>query len=289
MTPLFLDGEGRLRSGWKAFLFLVGLSFASGLTYLLLVELLGLKGLAQGPLGETIPTLIVLLLSALATRLEGRPWTSLGLRMDLRWGLELGLGLLIGAAVMAMTALTLRAAGGFTWVPNPAATGRALLSGAWVFLFVAINEEATFRGYPFQRLCEGLGPWGAQFLFALFFAGVHLSNPGIRSAGLALKTVTTLNIALAALLLGLAYLRTRSLALPIGIHWAWNFTQGNLLGFPVSGTGYPTAPLKPILSSRPDWLTGGPVGLEGSLLCSLLCLGCIALLYFWRGTRPQEA
>jgi len=289
----FLDGEGRLRSGWKALAFLAGLAVANALVYGVLVGLLGLRDLVRGPVGEVIPTLIVLTVSWAALRLEDHPLADLGLRLDLRWARDLILGLLAGAVLIGLAASTLWALGGFTWVANPAMRGTALLQAGWFFLFVAINEEALFRGYPFQRLAEGgLGPWGTQLLFAAFFALVHLSNPGVQAAGAALKTVTTLNIALAAILLGLAYLRTRSLALPIGIHWAWNFVQGNLLGFPVSGTGERLAPLKPVLKNRPDWLTGGAVGLEGSVACTLICLVAIALLCFWRGSArpaPEQA
>ncbi len=287
MFQFFLDGEERLRSGWKALAFLVGLAFANAIAYGLLVGLLGLRGLVKGPVGEVLPTLIVLAVSWAALRLEERPFADLGLRLDLRWARELALGLLAGAVLIGLAASTLWALGGFTWAPNPSIRGLALLQGGWMFLWVAINEEALFRGYPFQRLAEGrLRSWGTQFLFAAFFALVHLSNPGVQAAGAALKAVTALNIALAAILLGLAFLRTRSLALPIGIHWAWNFVQGNLLGFPVSGTGERLAPLKPILKDRPDWLTGGAVGLEGSVACTLVCLATVILLAFWRGSAP---
>ncbi len=293
MFQFLLDGQGRLRSGWKALAFLTGLAVANVLAYSVLVGVLGLGALVRGPAGEVIPTLIVLGVSWAALRLEDRPLTDLGLRLNPRWARDLALGLLAGAVLIGLAASTLWALGGFTWVANPAMRGAALLKAGWFFLFVAINEEALFRGYPFQRLAEGgLGPWGTQLLFAGFFALVHLSNPGVQTAGAALKTVTTLNIALAAILLGLAYLRTRSLALPIGIHWAWNFVQGNLLGFPVSGTGERLAPLKPILKDRPDWLTGGAVGLEGSVACTLICLVAIVLLCFWRGSArpaPEQA
>lgn len=293
MFQFFLDGEGRLRSGWKALAFLAGLAVANALVYGALVGLLGLSGLVRGPVGEVIPALILLAVSWAALRLEDRPLADLGLRLDPRWARELALGLLAGAVLIGLAASMVWALGGFTWVPNPATRGTALLQGGWLFLFVAINEEALFRGYPFQRLAEGgLGPWGTQVLFAALFAFVHLSNPGVQAAGAALKAITTLNIALAALLLGLAYLRTHSLALPIGIHWAWNFVQGNLLGFPVSGTGERLAPLKPILKDRPDWLTGGAVGLEGSVACTLICLVAIVLLCFWRGSAlpaPEQA
>jgi len=278
-----LNEEGRVRSGWKALAFLAGLTGATALVYSVLVGLLGLGGLVKGPVGEVIPTLIVLAVSWAALRLEDRPLADLGLRLDPQWARDLTLGLLGGAALMGLVASTLWALGGFTWVLNPAVRAHALLQGGWLFLFVAINEEALFRGFAFQRLAGGgLGPWGTQLLFAAFFALMHLTNPGVQAAGTALRAVTTLNIALAALLLGLANLRTRSLALPIGIHWAWNFVQGNLLGFPVSGTGERLAPLKPILKNRPDWLTGGVVGLEGSIACTLICLVAIVLLCFWR-------
>ncbi len=274
---LLLDPEGRLRSGWKALAFLVTLSLVNGLAQF------GFGRWMNGPLGEGLPALLALGLSWAALRLEGRTLPSLGLRLDLAWARDLALGILAGGTIIGAAALILRAAGGFTWETCPLASGRPLLQSGCVFLLVAINEEATFRGYPFQRMVEGLGPWAAQLLFAAFFALGHWSNPGIQSAGPALKVVTTLNIALAAVLLGLAYLRTHSLALPMGIHWAWNWTQGSLLGFPVSGTGSPIAPLKPLLNARPDWFTGGPVGLEGSLACTLVCLGFIGLLLAWRG------
>ena len=293
MISFLLDAEGRVRSGWKALAFLAGLAGANALAYFTLVDLLGLRTLVRSAAGEAIPSLITLAVSWAALRLEDRPLADLGVRLDLRWARELVLGVLGGAVLITLVATLLWALGGFTWVPNPAATSHALIQGGWLFLFVAISEEALFRGYPFQRLVEGkLGPWGTQFLFAAFFAFVHLTNPGVQTAGAALKTLATLNIALAAILLGLAYLRTRSLALPIGIHWTWNFVQGNLLGFPVSGTGERLAPLKPILKDRPDWLTGGAVGLEGSVACTLICLVAIVLLYFWRGSAlrtPEQA
>lgn len=287
MISFLLDAEGRVRSGWKALAFLAGLAGANVLAYFTLVDLLGLRPLVRSAAGEVIPSLITLAVSWAALHLEDRPLSDLGFRLDLRWARELALGVLGGAVLIILVATLLWALGGFVWAPSRAGTGRALIQGGWLFLFVAISEEALFRGYPFQRLAEGrLGPWGTQFLFAAFFAFVHLTNPGVQTAGPALKTLATLNIALAAILLGLAYLRTRSLALPIGIHWAWNFVQGNLLGFPVSGTGERLAPLKPILKERPDWLTGGAVGLEGSIACTLVCLVAIVFLCFWRGSAP---
>ena len=288
MLDLVSGREKRLGAGWKILAFLLVLGLVNGLAFFLMEKVLGLGRLLHGPAGEPISALLLLGVSWAALRLDGRPLASLGLRLDSRWARELAFGILAGFLLILAAALLLRIVGGFTWALGPAAW-RAMLGGGWMFLFVAISEEMTFRGYPFQRLVEGLGPWSAQALFAALFALIHWGNPGIHSAGPTLKAVTTLNIALAAILLGLAYLRTRSLALPIGIHWAWNWTQGSLLGFSVSGTGLPVAPFKPLLNARPDWITGGPVGLEGSAACTLVCLAFIGLLLAWRGSAPEEA
>jgi membrane protease YdiL (CAAX protease family) len=98
----------------------------------------------------------------------------------------------------------------------------------------------------------------------------------------------TVNIGLAAILLGLCYLKTKSLALPIGVHIGWNFTQGNLLGFGVSGTTDAKGLLQPVFHGRPEWLTGGAFGLEASLPCVIVCGAAILALVRWKG-RAAEA
>lgn len=144
---------------------------------------------------------------------------------------------------------------------------------------MAFHEETLYRGYLFQRLVAGLGEWPAQLLMALLFALAHWGNPGMSGATMAWAT---LNIALAAVLLGLCYLRTKSLALPIGVHLGWNFTQGNLLGFGVSGTTDAPGLLQPVLHGKPDWLTGGAFGLEAGLPCALVCLAVVVALAMWK-------
>jgi hypothetical protein len=84
------------------------------------------------------------------------------------------------------------------------------------------------------------------------------------------------------LLLGLAYVKTRRLALPMGIHLGWNWAQGSLLGFGVSGTMDTRGWLNPVFDGRPEWLTGGAFGLEASLPCSILCGAAILGFVFWK-------
>ncbi len=87
---------------------------------------------------------------------------------------------------------------------------------------------------------------------------------------------------LAGLWLAVAYTRTRTLWFPLGIHFAWNYTQGALLGFPVSGiTKIAPAPLVQItIADAPAWLTGGDYGIEGGLACTVALI--ISTVFVWR-------
>jgi hypothetical protein len=81
--------------------------------------------------------------------------------------------------------------------------------------------------------------------------------------------------------LAVAYLRTRSLWLPFGLHWSWNWAQASLLGLPVSGISrLAPAPLLNAMNLGPDWLTGGAYGIEGGAACTIALL--ISTVIIWR-------
>ena len=131
-------------------------------------------------------------------------------------------------------------------------------------LGTAIAEEIVFRGVLFRITEEGLGTWPALVLSALLFGGVHMMNKGATvwsSAAIAIE---------AGVLLGLAYHVTRSLPLVMGLHMAWNFTQGTIYGIPVSGTTDPGF----LVSARPgpEWLSGGAFGAEASVVAVAISL-----------------
>lgn len=260
MGDLFLGREGALRSGWRAFLFYLSASAAYG------VFLWAFPGLPRTvtPLG-----LFAVLFAAswLFLAVEGRPLASLGLRLGFRWALDFAKGLLGGVSIILGTALILLAAG-LRLSRNLDGGWGPLALGALLYLVPALNEELAFRGYLFQRLENGMGTAPALLAMSVLFAAAHLDNPGMTGAT---GCVAFLNIFLAGLILGLAYLRTRSLALPMGIHLGWNWAQGALLGFGVSGTAAQGFWV-PRLLSRPEWLTGGTFGLEGSIPCTFVCL-----------------
>ena len=126
-----------------------------------------------------------------------------------------------------------------------------------VLISGALAEELMFRGYPFQRLVEGIGAPGAIVVFSVLFGVVHLSNPGASVWGL-------INTVAIGVLLSLAYLRTNALWLPWGIHdFAWNTVLGLILGLPVSGLRLFNVMVH-ATAIGPKWLTGGSYGIEAS-------------------------
>lgn len=215
---------------------------------------------------------------------EGLPLHSVGLSLNMTFLKQLLAGLGLGAGIMLTAALGVWLAGGVRWTLTPSVGPRDLAAAFWFFLAVAINEELLTRGYPFQRLVQGLGaPWGLT-LFAALFALLHWGNPGMAGATRVWATAT---IGLSALLLGLAYLRTGSLALPIGIHLGWNWIQGSLLGFGVSGTVVFPGLWTPTFTGKPAWITGGAFGLEASLPGAVACLLATLALGFWKGSAHR--
>jgi hypothetical protein len=120
--------------------------------------------------------LLVLLSSWICLRLEKGRFPFVGLRLNGRWAWEALLGAGLGLGLILLSALLVLATGGFHWEREGAGSVHSLLAGAWLFVGVALSEELLFRGYAFQRLVRGLGPWPAQ---ALLFALAHWSNPGM--------------------------------------------------------------------------------------------------------------
>jgi uncharacterized protein len=153
----------------------------------------------------------------------------------------------------------------------------ALLPAATLMAAVAIAEEFLFRGFLFQRLIDGLGQWWAQLIIAGLFVLTH--STALEGAG-EIRYLAGLNIFVASFMFGFAFIKTRSLAMPIGIHFAANFVQGGVLGFGVSGNEEQGL-LAPVFNG-PAWLTGGAFGLEASAP-GLVCVVTITVaLWRWR-------
>ena len=234
----------------------------------------------------------------LAGRLfDRRPLSGFGLRIDGEWWLDLGFGLILGALLMAGIFLVELAAG---WVVvtgtfEPTIKGvpffPTILSPLGLFVCVGIYEELVYRGYQLRNLAEGLnfpsvGPRGATFLAwvisSLLFGLFHSANPNASIA-------STITITFAGLLLGMGYILTGRLAISIGLHIAWNFFQGNVFGFPVSGLEPIGATFLSIEQGGPLLVTGGVFGPEAGLLgLSATVIGSL-LIWLWVRARSGKA
>ena len=135
----------------------------------------------------------------------------------------------------------------------------AQITGFFLFLLVAVCEEVIFRGVLFRLIDDRWNTVAALFFSALLFGAAHFANPGATwwsSIAIAIE---------AGLLLGVAYKFSGNLWFPIGIHWTWNYVQGYVLGFAVSGNPVNEKILSPIVSG-PDIVTGGSFGPEASAI-----------------------
>ena len=282
MKTLFLDSNQRLRNGWWILIF-AGLFLVSRVAYTPLSQGLRQAGVPATWL-EPLRFLFVLLVTWICTRLRHEPVSSVGLRVGRRWMTEIGVGALLGTASMLVIVGMIWAVGGVHLELDPARSAGTLTYGLYLFLCVALFEETLFRGFVFQRLIDGAGIWFAQLALALLFAAGHWGNPGMHGAT---EVVATLDLALGAILLGLAFLRTRSLALPVGLHLGWNWAQGHVLGFGVSGFDF-SGWFRPVFQGLPQWLTGGEFGPESSVFAVVVDLILIAALWKWRGTAAAR-
>lgn len=148
------------------------------------------------------------------------------------------------------------------------------------FLFVACGEEVIFRGLLYRMISERYGMWLALIVSSLFFGIVHIFNPGA-------SLWSSIAIAIeAGLLLGAAYQFSGSLWLPIGIHWGWNFTQGNIFGFAVSGGDSGDSIIRST-ATGPDLFTGGAFGPEASILAAVLG-GLISVVYIYLYLKKRQ-
>lgn len=284
MKQILRNRHGALRNGWWILAFLV-LFLASRPVYKLASRTLQQQGL-EGAWLSPLPVVFLILVTYACLRLRGESLSAVGLRLDLGWAREAFLGAGLGIALIALVTGLIVATGGVGFSLDPARSLGALAMGAWLFAWVVLLEELLFRGFVFQRMVDGIGAWPALLAMAVLFAIAHWGNPGMEGATLAWATIDT---ALGAMLLGLAYLRTRRLALPIGIHFGWNWAQGSLLGFDVSGLDQ-AGWLLPQMLGKPQWLTGGEFGPEASIVAVLVDTAAVVLMWRWKGSvqsRPS--
>jgi membrane protease YdiL (CAAX protease family) len=298
----FFIREGRLHPGWR-----VTLYFLATLAGTLLIQApiavayvayrtfagLSLKAILleieRLPLALMLPLTIaelgeVLLVTYLFRRLlDRRRFTSLGLKRRRGWLWEIGFGIILGFVLMGGIFLVEWVGGWLTvgtgvWRSQTLSSALLMLLGyLGLFILAGTSEEIMFRGYVLQNLREWPGTILAIVISSILFGLIHGLNPNF-------NLFAALNIALAGVSLCYAYLITGSLWLPIAYHFSWNFFQGPVFSFPVSGM-ISGGLLLTQVSQAESAITGGAFGPEGGLTGLGAQLLGLLILRLWAKRR----
>ncbi len=273
LLPAFSDSSFAVRGLWKFLAYsvlLIGLFIVTGIAVgaaaswfypeLFETSRTDIRLLALNAVVLFVPSAGALLI--MARLVDQSPVAAFGVAIHEHWLKDFAVGLAIAGGMLAITlsGSFLFGAVSLEWSGSGAA-GRAILFTLAVLALSAVNEELVFRGYPFQVLMKGLGPWGSTLLISSLFGLLHWRNPGA-------TVLSVLNTILAGIMLALAYLKTRSLWFPYGIHFGWNAGLSVILGYPVSGIQ--TASLVTTHVSGSETILGGAYGPEAGILGTVI-------------------
>ncbi|HJS28020.1 MAG TPA: type II CAAX endopeptidase family protein [Anaerolineales bacterium] len=307
MATIFINpNEGRLRSGWRlaiqlCILIAVALAILTPFVILLTIASFALGGISTGGLpgqlpdeswtvwltlifGVVIETIAITVSIFLARRFaDRRSFASLGLWRNRRSVRDLVAGFLIAGLMIGLMFL-IELLGGWLVVRDLAFSHTPvwmillqMLAMFLGFVLVGWSEELLFRGYWLQNLSEGLGLGLGILISSVLFSLAHLGNPGFSAGALA-------GLFLAGLFFAYSLLRSGNLWLPIGLHIGWNFFEGPIFGFQVSGLE--AFRLVEHSVQGPDLVVGGAFGPEaGLVLLPGLAIG-VLLIHIY--TRRRE-
>jgi len=260
LIKLFIGPNG-LRAGWRLLLFIL----IAVIVGLLLSRIL--PSTAQGLTpwgfirGEGIGFLSLALASTVMARIENRSFADYALPLRNAFGARFWFGALWGFIGLSALLVAIRAERGFSFgTVALEGTRLATYAALWAiaFLLVGLLEEFLVRGYTLYTLTTGIGFWPSAVLLSIIFGAGHLRNPQESWAG-----------GLAAAMIGLFFCftvrRTGDLWFAIGLHATWDYSESFLYSVPDSGVMVEGHLLNSSFHG-PTWLTGGPVGPEGSVL-----------------------
>ncbi len=215
---------------------------------------------------------------------EKRSLASLGLELPgalIKYARGFLFGIILFGGAVGLLAVT-----GFVEIEqgNPSMQGLTALGGVLIVLLGWIvqgaGEEVLTRGWMLPVLSARYKPWVGIIVSSLFFAVLHGLNPN-------LSLIAMINLALFGFFAAFYALREGSLWGICALHSVWNWVQGNIFGFEVSGGSFGGGTLLNLMETGPDWLTGGPFGPEGGLAVTIMLLIGMAFIFFWP-TKTQE-
>lgn len=206
-------------------------------------------------------------------------------KMGLRWhGKDLGFGLLLGALSITVIFFILYTTGNITLLNSLSAPEFTVFTFLFLVMFILVGlfEEIFFRGYIISTMASRKNnKWFIYLASAIIFSIIHGTNPNVTVLGL-------VNIAFVGILFAYMFDVTKSLWLPIGYHITWNYFQGNVFGFAVSGLA-PNGLYQLKLHEGNELWTGGAFGLEGGLLATfVIALGFICTYLYGKTLNRQN-
>ena len=261
----------------------------------IILEILGFSTIQGSLLVSIIISIFTVLAMVGSVMLAGfafdrRKFSDFGFVMNKNWWRDFVFGLALGAVLMAII-FGIEYALGFVEIRDQFAISNPkypfvvlILAQVLSFTFVGIQEEVFSRGYHLKNLSEGfnnskkISPKMAIFLSTFISSAVfgllHITNPNA-------SLISSFNIFIAGFMLAAGFLLTKQLAIPIGLHISWNFFQGNVFGFPVSGTNSNSTSFLAIEQSGPEWFTGGAFGPEAGVIGLVMMFVGLAAIWVY--------
>lgn len=230
--------------------------------------------------------------------IDRRKISDFGFHIKKEWWIDLLFGIGLGALLMLLIFVV---EAGFGWIAisdwthtiNPQSVFLVPFGVFFVYVVCqAVFEEVLARGYLIKNLSEGFNSKKivqqksvllAWLFISIIFGLAHIGNPNA-------NIISTLNLVMSGLIFGAGMILTGELAIPIGLHFSWNFVQGNIFGFPISGLSYPAeiVSLVKINQSGPEQWTGGGFGPEAGLLGLIANLLGLTLIFLWVHIRRKK-
>lgn len=292
-SEILFGPDSKLRSGWRASIFVAAFIFAGmffGAVVTATLPVLGVSGASGTAVVFIANSFLAFAASILIGWLCGKafedlPFRALGAWFTDGWWRNLLAGIFIGAVTLGIAVGIGSLFGNLDFSFNTADFGairQTLITSFIVFAVAAAFEEALFRGYILQTFARSGLAWLAIILTSVFFGAVHLGNP---NAGY----ISSLNTALAGIWFGVAYLKTRDLWFVWGLHLMWNWMQGAIFGVEVSGlTDIVHSPLLKETDGGPAWLTGENYGIEASAACTVALIVSTLAIHFLPILKPGK-
>jgi uncharacterized protein len=279
--------QPRLRAGWRLLLHTV-LLFLFGIIVSIVAGLVGFVDESFTSIWNQILNFIVVTGSVYVARrwLDKKSFESLGLKLSPQTLIDILAGIGITFVQMGFIYILMLGLGwltfeGFAWEFDPInVVITNVLTAFVIFVFVGWNEELLSRGYHLQTIASGINLFWGVIISSAVFGLLHLGNPNA-------TWVSAAGIFFAGVFLAYGYIRTKQLWLPIGLHIGWNFFEGVVFGFPVSGLDIYA--LTRIRVHGPELWTGGAFGPEAGLIVLPSLLVGAGLIYLYSKNRETSS